>query len=147
MMLGILEKAISKEHHPHRRHTPSSPNKIAASMSINISTPPRFNIPSSHTYIFNKDRYHPPSPPAPIFLQTLQKLQQLGLWGEPPLYQNQPKEVTITRRFLNITTITKNTIIIIYKIYNISSDIQKKIIFQFFYFSIEEQFSTICQFT
>ena len=47
-------------------------------------------------------------PSAPIFPPTSQELQQLGLWGVSPLHQHQPKEVTITWRFFNVTTTTTN---------------------------------------
>ena len=48
-----------------------------------------------------------------------------GGWS-PHSPKKEPKEVRITWRFWNITTTITNTIIIIYKTYNISSDIQKK---------------------
>ena len=104
----------------------SPPTRNPALMSINTNPPPRFRISSPH----NSSITIPLSPsitPAPIFPRTLQELQQSGLWGVSPLHQHQPKEVTITWRFWNVTNITttnKNNdynVVFINNVYNKAS--------------------------
>ena len=51
-----------------------------------------------HIHLQYRYRYHHP-PPCTRPSQSLQELQQLGLWGALPLYQQQPK-VTRTWQFL-----------------------------------------------
>ena len=78
--------------------TVTPPTRIPALMSINTSLQPRFCISSPHAFSITIP-LSPSIPLAPIFPQTLQKLQQSGRWEVTPLHQHQLKEVTITWRF------------------------------------------------
>ena len=103
-----------------------STNQKSCSHEHQHEPPPRFRISSPH----NSSITIPLSPsitPAPIFPRTLQELQRSGLWGVSPLHQHQPKEVTITWRFWNVTNITttnKNNdynVVFINNVYNKAS--------------------------
>ena len=81
-------------------------------MSINTNLPPRFHRSSPCTSSVTIPQSHITSP-HPFSPRRYRNSNNLDSVGAPPLYQQKPKEVTVTCQFWGITTTTTNTMLII----------------------------------